>query len=771
MALEAEEKGLAAGCCSLGIALGETVVCPALPYTTQITEHRAREYVRAALAEVLKAAPGQTDRARGKCARAVMEVLTAMVRRIPPDSGVTVSDLEGLYENTRKNYKACALLSALFAALETGFHAPHPFFAWAAENEHLLREMRRGAAAVARALEDDGYLRMRIVTRPGGRPYAHDCDCATPFCISLLEGFLASPRCPDGDRYFTQTLFGHFAESLGFVPESLGDFSPSTFGSQLEWIRDNIRDERAMLCLLALCRAFYLYLVDILPADQTAFTFETGLPPRALAHKDITKRWLEGYRCAVHEPLDPAPAFPKMIVYPNQDEALNSTVNEGRPVSLDCSIEGDRELEAVLVRWVWQEEAISRVVAFLPKVRALALDISQEGRDGAGAYTVRPLMLQRLLPDKGRSGRYIRTVKGCLRRFLDFCAGERILNVPPGCWLLLDPTRKERDCRGTAEVGAASVEHLGLLAEKLRELADRSPRDELTYIAFIVQSLTDLRSSEVLGLRADDIDAGPRNGVKAVRVCRKKSGKAFKKVQVSEEIHRLLQVAARITEPVRARADEAVSRYLFLYEGGMRTPTVMSRKAYALRLESACDELGIPRIAPANIRKRYITTADEEGLRAGISRLALRSITGHADPGSDSCYLRPDIMSRETREYLQGAFLVEIGVAEVRGEVLPDCELRADVDALVEGGAGVCRSGSCNVAGTVPCLMCRGFATSPRYIPEMLDAIATLEERIKRSSPHDREHLLEAKCVYLAYLGKMIDKEKEEQQNGKQQRG
>ena len=300
-----------------------------------------------------------------------------------------------------------------------------------------------------------------------------------------------------------------------------------------------------------------------------------------------------------------------------------------------------------------------------------------------------------------------------------------------------------------------------MLAEKLAERAGGSLADELVYIAFVVQALTDLRVNEVLGLKAVDINVGPRRGIRAVRVCRKTSGRDFQNVQVTEEIHRLLQSAERITKSMRASADEAIAHYLFLYEGETGRPQVMSRDGYAYRIGLACKELGIPRVSPANIRKRYITTAVEVGIRNGISRLSLRSITGHAHASSDTPYLRPDIMSRETREYLEGAFLVEIGSPELRGEVLPDWKLTADASAIVESGAGVCRNEECNIAGTVPCLMCRGFATSPRYIPEMLDAIATVDEKIKRASPHDREHLLEAKCVYLAYLGKMIDEEKE----------
>lgn len=588
-------------------------------------------------------------------------------------------------------------------------------------------------------------------------PYEVARDCESPFCAELLSGFMAS-RCSfrnNGAVFFCRS----FVASLGFTPESLTDFTSATFGNQLEWFRDNCPTEASRADALALCRAFYLHILDLLPEDQTAFTFETGLPPRALTHKTIARRWLEGYRCAVHEPLDPVPAFPKMIVYPNADAALNSSINEGRPIPLDLGM-GCREMEAVLMRWAWQEGSLRKVQDHLARVKRLALGIEHGEKSEDGAYMVKPHMIRDALPGRDAGAKRISSDKRYLKKFLTHCEEKEGFNVNPGCWLLLQTTRAERDHSSDTEVDAVSEEHLVMLAGKLEERAGRSLVDELAYIAFVAQALTDLRVNEVLGLGVADIDAGPRRGVRAVRVCRKTSGKGFKNVQVTEEIHRLLQSAARITKPMRASCDETIAHYLFLYEGEVGRPQAMSRDCYAYRIGLACKEIGIPQVSPANIRKRYITTAVEQGIRNGISRLSLRSITGHARVSSDASYLRPDIMSSETREYLKGAFLVEIGSPELRGEVLSDWKLTADVSALVESGAGVCRNEECNVAGTMPCLMCRGFATSPRYIPEMLDAIATVDEKIKQASPHDREHLLEAKCVYLAYLGKMIDKEK-----------
>lgn len=734
-------------------------ICPLMARTVQHRDPRVREYLREVYLESLAAFPSKSRKSQlSDFGNSVFSNIESMFARNPRLSGVSVEELLSF---TGKGYGKDGLSSlriAVFAALRTGFHTSQPFFDWAVENEEALRKMRSSGNVLADALRDDGFMCMRVMPARKRGPHVFSYDCNTPFCIELLDSFLASQRfCHNRNP----GLFCRcFTESLGFIPENLTDFTPSTFGAQLEWFRDNNLSKETRKNTMHLCRAFYLHLLELLPEDQTAFTFETGLPPRALAHGRIMKLWLEGYRCAVHEPLDPIPSFPKVIVYPNADEALKSSVDEGHPILFDLSIEGDLEMEAILMRWVWQESSLRKVHDHIVCVKHLALSITRGERAEDNVYMVTARMVRDVLSSNSSGAHHMSSTKRYLKRFLLHCKDEGF-NVQPGCWLLLETTVAERKRNRDTKVGAVSEEHLVMLAGKLEERASESLVDELAYIAFVVQTLTDLRMNEILGLRAADINVGPHRGIRAVRVCRKTSGKGFQNVQVTEEIYRLLQTAARITEPVRALADEAIAGYLFLYESAVGSPCTMSRGTYAYHIELACERLGIPRVCPANIRKRYITTAVEEGIRNGISRLSLRSITGHANVGSDSPYLRPDIMSHKTRKYLEGAFLVEIGVHELRGEVLSDCDLPDEFSAHVEGGAGICRNEFCHVAGSVPCLMCKGFATSPRYIPEMLDAITTIDGKIKRASPHDREHLLEAKCVYLAYLGKMIDKEEE----------
>ncbi len=176
----------------------------------------------------------------------------------------------------------------------------------------------------------------------------------------------------------------------------------------------------------------------------------------------------------------------------------------------------------------------------------------------------------------------------------------------------------------------------------------------------------------------------------------------------------------------------------------------------ARRLKEVCDEVGVERFTPRNIRRRYETEVVVQGVRRNIGRLALKPLTGHSSLAiTERYYVRDGI-----REYLQAVHGIEIGRPLIKGDVVRS--VPADlgcVENAVEGGAGFCRNPECDVAGTVTCPMCSGFVTEPGCIPEMEEAVASINLKIAECGPsqHDRTHLLSVKRLYLGYLAVMYE--------------
>ena len=143
-------------------------------------------------------------------------------------------------------------------------------------------------------------------------------------------------------------------------------------------------------------------------------------------------------------------------------------------------------------------------------------------------------------------------------------------------------------------------------------------------------------------------------------------------------------------------------------------------------------------------------------VRKNISRLALKPLTGHSSFAvTERYYVRDGI-----REYLQAVHGIEIGRPPIKGEVTKVVPSAVDKSAhLVESGAGYCRNDECNIPGTVSCLMCSGFLTEPNCIPEMEEAVASIDKRIAAccDNQHERDHLLSVKRLYLGYLAVMYE--------------
>ncbi len=744
---------------------GRICPCPLAAKLLPYGDREVREFAKRAYLEIASAADGGDT---GACGMSEwrMRIFDCVTRQLSESS--TASDIGAgfLISLRRCDSKAevaeMAMKYATLAAVACGI--PDPFLEWAAEHEEAIRGTKGAGGLLFDAAEGDRFRRMRFVrcASHGSRRETFllvEFDTESPFCMSLLDGFLTARGKLNDTR--ERPFFERFSQSLGFEPTSLDDFGPDSFGRQAGWFKNQYPAKSS--APVRMTRLFYMHLVTLLPPNQRAFTFATGLPAKTLSYKFIVERWLEGYRAVVYEPLDPVPQHPRWLLYPSENEKIKAGYAHGWPEAVDCSV-GDPELEALLMRWLWEGGLGSGAVRQAPSwIKALLHRLADEGlslaRGGSSARLVTAGCVRSSLATLAErcNARTLRAAKGKLRAFLSYAESKGGLSVEPACYLLLENANGGSGRRASQAVDAASASHLAALAGELERRSPRSLDDELTYIAFITHALTELRLKEVLALRASDLGASPSRGYKAVGACRKCGGYEYEVVQIPEAVHRLLEAAVKATEPLRSRASEDVADRIFLVGGTAGVVRVLTSEACVSRYGNACRSLGIPAVKPSSVRKTYQTTVIMEGAKRHWGRMLLRPITGHADARSDEAYISPDIMSPETRRYLEGAFVAEIGRPKIRGEVLPDDEIPEGVAALVEGGSGICRNEECDVLGTLPCLECAGFATAPRLIPEMLEAIAALDRQIGSAPLHQREHLVKAKRRYLAYLGIMID--------------
>ena len=677
---------------------------------------------------------------------------------------LTVSALKGMVSaSAAKGTSATSAAVAAKVAVETGRVSDEGFFRWAASQQPGIWQLRRLGNAIGKMLDGDAWRHMRVFgyelpgRQRGGVAYTLlDLDVEGDEALAFVDGFLdylGPAHLTVGERGAIE----HLAEAAGVEPTERIRLGAGTFTNMLEWCR-GAGDEKFMADAARMVRRLHLYAASMQPEGEGGFCYAAGLTKAALEYDQICPLWRQGFRAVLHNPADPMPAFPKWLLFPNADECLNGSFSADRPQKLDLSVE-DESMQRLLIGWTWRGGLPATAVRVAPKHAAgLAGFLIERALRVIGAereaFVVTASLMASYLPNALRpwGPTAKRHIKGWLRSFLEYGEAAGALQVEGACYLHLATNASERgDSEG--DVDAISLDDLRSLSSELESRSPRTQIDELVYAAFCVQALTPLRISEILTLRAGWIDEEPRPGIRAVVAAGKSSGRALRRVQIPESAYRMLDAVRRTTAALRQTADPETADYLFICPGPMGRVKTLDKRLYRGRLSAAAAAVGVTAAAPSNLRKRYMTEVVERGVARNLSRLALRPLTGHAaDAVTNKHYLREDI-----RSYLEAVHGIEIGSPTVVGEVVASIEGSCAASELVENGAGICRNEQCDVKGTVTCLMCSGFLTAPQFIPEMKEAVATLDSQMASAGQHDREHLMSVKRLHLAYLGKMME--------------
>jgi integrase len=645
---------------------------------------------------------------------------------------------------------------ALIVAERTGFHDLDPIFEWARENECGIESAgpQQWTRVMTPELCSSGYpgFDLWVITSHGEEIVRRvPIDTDSRLCRKVLRESVQAVGDWGQAQHLRDPFFSGFSEGLGYVPKSLSEFTVEGFSRQLEWL-DERPDSTAKS--YRYLRRFYKRVIDLLPEGQGQFTFATGLPPQLLDHHHLFEFWRKGYRGVLHNPLDPVPDNDRWFLFPSRDELARTNVSP-IPAAMDLSYD-DADMRRVLKEWLWREcDNVYYVRRLAPRLKRF-FDVVRESPGWAPPIReigLRPVVeyITARSEEVGASG--VRHAKGWLRSILRYGEATGAWAVDGAAYLYLESSEKS-DRWAPDESAAVPLEDLGRVLDELESRAERSLFDRCVYTAICVQSLTPLRIGDILSLRRSDLRKA-KDGVTRYVDCSTKTDIYGKRqVQIPRLAGQLIDALAEMTEELSKDPREGINGRVFLYPGhSIGFVGHMDSFELGRHIDSACDAVGVKRFNPRNVRRRYETEVVLRGIRHNLSRLALRPLTGHSSLDvTERYYVRDDI-----REYLEAVHGIEIGSPDLRGDVddwTPDDVGEED---SVEGGAGFCRRADCDVAGTVTCLMCPGFVTSPERIPEMEAAVRGVNDMIRAAgaNQHERDHLLAVKRLYLAYLARM----------------
>ena len=639
-------------------------------------------------------------------------------------------------------------------------------FSWVKRNERGLRiaglaqrkDIVKQIEATGGKIPDTELLVYKKKTQGDYSTAAHTFDTTSEFVRQLFHDVADIGE--ENDGTFSGSLSGpitkNFVKSLGFVPDGYGDFSVSTFERQSAFFASYANDGHDKNRVSVLCK-IYDYIAKQLPEDQKVFTYETGLVPCLFKRRRFYSCWADGFRACIHTPSDPVPSFSKWLLFPNSEELKRTNISPDA-VPVDVSYPEPR-LQHLLASWLWTEcDNASAIRRVSPKMKELfdTFVIDEKTKAIIATNIGVTKWVASLRSTMGTS--LLRHHKAWARSLVAYGVKEGILEQQETVPLILGISEKGKRWQPD-ETQAADKQDLSKLLTEIEKRSADSLLDELFYGILVTIVLTPLRLGNVVSLKLSDFIDGPGN-IHAVKTTTKTDGSGKSTIQLPASVHKLLMSIVSRTEPCREKASQNIADYVFLRETTkLRQVKALTTSDFNTYIKGVCNDLEIAPIGSREIRRRYETEVVMQGLERNISRMAIQPLTGHASIATtEKYYVREDI-----REYLEAAYGIEIGIPEMKGDVVADDDediISLADDDTVEGGAGFCRNPQCNVPGMLTCLMCKGFLTAPRCIPEMEEALGNIQQRLKEAATnsHEREHLLAVKRLYVGYLAVMYSK-------------
>lgn len=676
-------------------------------------------------------------------------------------------NLDWLEERTQsmlsKGLRSSQIARSITTVVSAGILKSEEYRSWYEKYGTELLSCKKCASYIVKSVLDSNFLYMRPI-HWRERTYCLKFDTTSESLISLLSSCLE--KLPNESMFFVSMKFAErFSQSCSETINEVTDFCVESFGEQNDWIRENVPGKTRRRAE-AFLRQIYCYAIETYNELENKFSINAGLTVDMLRQQNICDLWREGFRAVVINPKDPAPSFSKWLVLNNAD--MERTAMFSRTPVHAWNLTMPDPFQRPFLEWAWTlpptripSEAKLSVMALADAYESSKAQFAiVDGNSERPAITSCHVTKAISLYCQGKSASTRSTFKRNLEGFLEYCLEHRYLSVEESVFLILSRTPDERANNNALDVDAARLDELKKVAEYLREKASHSIRDTLVYVVFCMQALTPLRLSSILALRVCDLVEGPRRGIWSLSVSTKSDGMDYRSIQIPSEVKKLFSLAVETTSPIRDIASDHDRQLLFIAETGSRRngAAPLSDFSYRSRLKAACQAVDVPDILPGSVRKRYMTEIVENGAKLNLSKLAIKPLTGHAkEATTNKYYLRPDI-----KEYLEATYGIVIGRPPISGRIQTSSNEYSNAD-LVENGCGFCSRRECEIEGMLTCLMCSGFVTTPSNMPEIKNAIRSIEHRMARVSLHDREHLEAVKELYVAYLGALMEVSEHEQ--------
>lgn len=264
---------------------------------------------------------------------------------------------------------------------------------------------------------------------------------------------------------------------------------------------------------------------------------------------------------------------------------------------------------------------------------------------------------------------------------------------------------------------------------------------------------TSLRLSEILSLSCDCIHPTMKEREHVLRIQRKTSNGKHIDVPISSYTKDHLTSIIQKTQTWRDDCLTSLCNNLFLKPAHRKQSYVqISTDDVRNFLTACCEEAGIPRYLPSNLRDTQITKAQEYRMRHDLSEMQQTIISGHTSINTDARHY----VKLSLTDMLEATYGIIVGKVPVAGSVVDMYD--SDNSQNVANQCGFCGTDSCESYSYLSCLMCSHFIATQSNIPFFEAEIARIDAKLKTETiPHTIEDLQNIKRLLIAYTAKLLE--------------
>lgn len=586
--------------------------------------------------------------------------------------------------------------------------------------------------------------------------YIIDLNTNNVFIRNILLEFISSAANSNIQFYKS---FPYFEESLETKNiSSVNGFNINTFRTQFK----NYSDKCGNKGLIFIVR-FYTFLLTKY-GYKNIFRENDELDITILKRSDFIKIYKEGFVKVYYNPYEACPDIDKWILVPNGYERISTQINPDDYKVIDFTKIEDKIYRRYAKIWFWDRKdnsinsnirSLGNIKVFINFICDLKNDkkvkvLDNNDLDKNRITQIEIILFKNYLKSQKENIKTITMYLLSIRNFLEYLEKNNYISIDAGIFYLLK-TKKGKEIKQADK--QVKEEHLELLEKKLKENADKNYIHALYYVLFHISINSEIRISQLINLKIDDIQEGMKKNEYIIKSTTKVSNGDAIEQPIGIRTKRFLDEVIRYTRDIRKECDnKELSKFIFLTRKSMNIYSVIKSRTYFSYLTKCCESINIPKYTSKNFRCTYISAAKKVANENAWSEFELVSITNHKDVE----ILEKHYLGEQIRECLEATYGIIIGDLEIKGKVMDNLNIPKINENIVEDGCGVCSREDCNVESTLGCLLCKYFIATLDNIPYFKMKIEQINKKIDSENiQHEKEHLQTIKRLFVAYLEKL----------------